>query len=318
VYSSCVQVGFLPDIEPLSSYYCGEQTAYVWNFETEQNPHRRLPFCSKTYTANTLSATYNIKYRDLRCRENEASASIVRDLVTRVLQSDVTCVRDGKCDIDDVSVGCSESAREKRDVSDDNMGFTVTLRNNVVSPETAALLESAMRALQDNAQVGSFTVNISGVVYYVDVNQTDVYGDVTCPQGMTSYSYFCVPCGQGSFLSHGSCMLCGNGAYQDKTGQTMCQQCPVGWTTDSLGSRRASDCTVERLPEPALTTIDALAIAGPVTAVVTVGVIVIFLIVRRFSRRKSVTRPNTPANELDPLPPTQPLHTACTEHEASV
>ena len=38
--------GFLPDIEPLSSYYCGEETGYIWNFETEQNPHRRLPFCS--------------------------------------------------------------------------------------------------------------------------------------------------------------------------------------------------------------------------------------------------------------------------------
>ena len=48
-----------------------------------------------------------------------------------------------------------------------------------------------MRGLQDSAQVGSFTVNISGVLYYVDVNQTDVFGDVVCPKGMKSYSYYC-------------------------------------------------------------------------------------------------------------------------------
>ncbi|XP_041369905.1 sushi, von Willebrand factor type A, EGF and pentraxin domain-containing protein 1-like [Gigantopelta aegis] len=272
--------GYLPDIEPLSSYYCGEQTGHIWNFETEQNPHRRLPFCSKTHNPETLSATYNIKYRNLRCGKNEAAMSIVRDHVTRLLQSDVTCVTDAKCDIDDVSVGCSVSMREKRDVSEESMGFTVTLRNNGDGPESGVVLESAMHALQDHAQVGSFTVNISGVLYHVDVNQTDVYGDVTCPEGMASYSYFCVPCGHGSFLSSDLCMLCGYGTYQDKPGQTACDQCPDGWTTDGVGSRDVSDCSVEQL-----STKHAVAISLSVIVVLgTVIVIIIVILVRRFGR----------------------------------
>ena len=84
----------------------------------------------ETHKANELTATYNIKYRDLRCGENEAATSIVKNVVRHVLQLDVTCVKDAKCNVDDVSVGCSELRREKRDVSEDNLGFTVTLTNN--------------------------------------------------------------------------------------------------------------------------------------------------------------------------------------------
>ena len=58
--------------------------------------------------------------------------SIVRDLVKRVIQSGVLCVKDATCDAN-VTVGCSDlkqDMREKRDVSNENMGFTVTLRND--------------------------------------------------------------------------------------------------------------------------------------------------------------------------------------------
>ena len=55
--------------------------------------------------------------------------------------------------------------------------------------------------------------------------------------------FFSVPCGKGSFLADGSCIRCGYGTYQDQTGQTVCEQCPDGWTTDSWGSREVTDCS---------------------------------------------------------------------------
>ena len=89
-----------------------------------------MSLLTESHQPEALSVTYNIKYRDLRCGENEAAASIIQNHVMQVLQTDVTCVRDAKCNVDDVSVGCSELRREKRDVSEDNLGFTVTLRSD--------------------------------------------------------------------------------------------------------------------------------------------------------------------------------------------
>ena len=38
-------VGFAFDIEPLDSYFCGQETFHIWNYETDINPLRRLPGC---------------------------------------------------------------------------------------------------------------------------------------------------------------------------------------------------------------------------------------------------------------------------------
>lgn len=37
--------GFDFDIEPLPLYFCGPETFHEWNFQTDENPERRLPKC---------------------------------------------------------------------------------------------------------------------------------------------------------------------------------------------------------------------------------------------------------------------------------
>lgn len=41
---SCEE-GYNFDIPPLDVYECGDETGYVWNFITEDNPYHRLPKC---------------------------------------------------------------------------------------------------------------------------------------------------------------------------------------------------------------------------------------------------------------------------------
>ncbi|WAQ94725.1 CRUM1-like protein [Mya arenaria] len=69
--------GFEFDMEPLHNYYCGPETAHVWNFDTFSNPLRKLPSCKETVVPKSLSVRYSAKYKDLK--SNPKDWKIIED-----------------------------------------------------------------------------------------------------------------------------------------------------------------------------------------------------------------------------------------------
>ncbi|KAL3870926.1 hypothetical protein ACJMK2_038954 [Sinanodonta woodiana] len=233
--------GYQFDIEPLDFYLCGEYTAHEWNFQTKDNPNRRLPKCTAIQPADEVGFTLRYWYEELTCESVEAAVVIkgVRERTMQVING-TDCITHGLCTFKDATIlNCNKERRKRRSAGRNTVGFTLTLTTSPASGDSDLILQQldrAYRMLVEAAITGSFTVLLTGTTYLLQTNGTEVSGIVSCPINFMRVDHFCIPCGEGSYLSDGYCKLCGYGFYQDMQGQSSCRACPKHWTTGGKGS----------------------------------------------------------------------------------
>ncbi|KAL3870955.1 hypothetical protein ACJMK2_038980 [Sinanodonta woodiana] len=269
--------GYQFDIEPLDFYLCGEDTAHEWNFQTEDNPNRRLPKCTAIQPAEEVGFTLRYWYEELTCESVEAEVVIksVREKTRQVING-TDCVTHGLCTSKDATIlNCNKERRERRSAGRNTVGFTITLTTSPASGDSDLILQQldrAYRMLVEAAITGSFTVFLTGTTYVLQTNGTEVLGIVSCPNNLMRVDHFCIPCGEGSYLSDGYCKLCGYGFYQDLQGQSSCRACPKHWTTGGKGSTSEEDCS------------EIVIVACSVTAAV-IAIAVIIIAVRIYQQK---------------------------------
>ncbi|XP_067681709.1 sushi, von Willebrand factor type A, EGF and pentraxin domain-containing protein 1-like [Haliotis asinina] len=240
--------GYSFDMPPLDIYECGDETGYVWNFKTEDNPYHKLPNCMEIHPADALDVHYTAEYTDLIC--DGTNVGEARGKVQQVVQAEISsipCIIEKRCQVTSVVIdNCEGGQRKKR--SAPPAGFTVTFGN---SPASVGLIvslkdvESAVIHMNTSSLSGVFTVNIGGSNFYLNQLSTSISGDVTCPDTLTRVDAFCIPCGPGTYLLNGLCETCDKGRYQDEAGQTYCKACTSGKTTLGRGAVVLNECKVD-------------------------------------------------------------------------
>ncbi|XP_071080206.1 sushi, von Willebrand factor type A, EGF and pentraxin domain-containing protein 1-like [Haliotis cracherodii] len=279
---SCEE-GYDFDIPPLDVYECGDETGYVWNFITEDNPYHRLPKCMEIHPAEALTVNYKAEYMDLICdHTNMDDAKRKVEGAVRAETTSVPCIIDKRCQVKNITIdSCDASRREKRSAAP--TGFTVTFGNSPVSVGLIVSLkdvESAVIHMNTSGQSGVFTVNIGGRNFYLNQHSTTITGDVTCPDTLTRVDAYCVPCGPGTYLLNGLCETCDKGRYQDATGQTYCKACTSGKTTLGRGAVDVNECNVD--VKGSDWNLPVAAIAGSVSACCVLTAIVIVVLCKKW------------------------------------
>ncbi|KAK3602544.1 hypothetical protein CHS0354_003796 [Potamilus streckersoni] len=290
--------GYDFDMEPMDFYTCGEETAHIWNFETVDNPYRRLPRCTEIHSAAEIGITTTYLYEDLSCASHDRASvvNIVQERAQKVTNA-IDCITGGLCYLTSLTILNCDKERTKRATDENEIGFSITLSSNpenATSDLIAEQLGSAYLSLVEAAKNGHFTVNITGITYALQGTQTQVKGSVQCPDNMMRLNYYCVPCGEGSYLVNGYCQLCEYGYYQHKQGQTSCIACSQDWTTEGLGSISVDDCTVHIVPNVQDHTTENIIIACVVPSTLIVVAIVTTLIIRKTHNQKL-------ASKVDPM-----------------
>ncbi|KAL3870958.1 hypothetical protein ACJMK2_038983 [Sinanodonta woodiana] len=281
--------GYQFDIEPMDFYLCGEDTAHEWNFQTEDNPSRRLPKCTAIQPAEEVGFTLRYWYEELTCESVEAEVVIksVREKTRQVING-TDCVTHGLCTSKDATIlNCNKDRRERRSAGRNTVGFTLTLTTSPASGDSDLILQQldrAYRMLLEAAITGSFTVFLTGTTYVLQTNGTEVSGIVSCPSNFMRLDHFCIPCGEGSYLSDGYCKLCGYGFYQDLKGQSSCRACPKHWTTGGKGSTSEEDCSV-RIDYESIKEINEIVIVACSVTAAVVAIAVIIIAVRIYCQK---------------------------------
>ncbi|XP_061173458.1 uncharacterized protein LOC133182626 [Saccostrea echinata] len=235
------------DIKPF--YYCGRETFYLWDFQTDDNPNGKTPYCSEIRPSTKMQISYTASYKDLQCDTSnlysETNAK-VPETVQRDL-SKVNCIATGVCFLNNIAVtGCSR--RTKRSAATTSAGFQVSLTcdSNVHgSEECYTALYMSVDDLQSLAWNDSFDTTVQGSVYKIDQASTDATSSVNCPTGSVSVKFYCVPCGPGRYFNKDECLKCDFGTYQDRSGQLSCKECPYDTTTPGRESRSSTECSVK-------------------------------------------------------------------------
>ncbi|KAK3085610.1 hypothetical protein FSP39_006044, partial [Pinctada imbricata] len=239
--------GFEFDQVPKPYYLCGPDTFHQWDFQTEENPLGRLPFCSAIQYGDSLSVLYKAQYENLKCDSEEKRRSTLTAIPNRVQTAlrNLACFDNGLCELAAINItDCS--LRQKRSTVVNTAGFQVEFRcdSNVFGTDACVhALQYAVQQLQLLAQNKSLEAQIHNSWYDIILNKTTAAGLVNCPKGSVQVSYYCVPCSEGKHMRNGICEKCETGTYQDETGQTSCKACPVGRTTVMKGSISAQECT---------------------------------------------------------------------------
>ncbi|XP_052797953.1 sushi, von Willebrand factor type A, EGF and pentraxin domain-containing protein 1-like isoform X2 [Mya arenaria] len=239
--------GFEFDMEPLHNYYCGPETAHVWNFDTFSNPLRKLPSCKETVVPKSLSVRYSAKYKDLVCSSQHLALQTNTKILSkaRTVVESISVIETNACTLNELTVtDCDDNSRMKR--STEFAGFRMTISTNPQNGDItkgAGDLETAFNAVMGAIQNGNFTVHVLEDSYELDQNQTEASGEADCEPGFTRVGYFCVPCGSGTYFNVDYCELCPVGTYQEKERQTSCSLCPDGKSTLGEGSASIEECS---------------------------------------------------------------------------
>ncbi|XP_053381797.1 sushi, von Willebrand factor type A, EGF and pentraxin domain-containing protein 1-like [Mercenaria mercenaria] len=284
--------GFDFDIEPLPLYYCGPDTFQEWNYQTDENPERRLPKCVAIKLPKELKVVYSAHYMDLYCA-NEDLEDLAReqiDITVNIMLSNVPCLQKKSCSLNYVNViDCDSKSRRRR--SDKTVGFSLQIRSNPTEDdknETLADLENAFQNIQRAADDGEFTVQVLDDDYELNSNITELHGEVVCGPGQTKVKFYCVPCGKGSYLYTDYCKPCPVGTFQEAEGHSSCTDCPKGKSTVGIRSTSISECTVDVL----VSIEEGLKVTGIVVGCVCalVVIVTIMFVYRRYKSKQAKQR----------------------------
>ncbi|XP_048737007.2 sushi, von Willebrand factor type A, EGF and pentraxin domain-containing protein 1-like [Ostrea edulis] len=274
--------GYDFDHEIKPYYLCGIDTFYLWDFQTDDNPDRKMPSCSEIKDSKKLQVSYVASYKDLEC-DTSIKYKDTHKFIPEAVQlglNNIECVSTGVCFLDRVTVTeCNQ--RQKRSTVTSNAGVDVSLSCDpaVHGTETCyTLLYAAVNDIQLMAMNQTLDVDIQGSIYKIDPDSASADGTVSCPTGMVQMKFYCIPCAPGRYFRDNECLVCDFGTYQDRSGQLSCKECPDGTTTPGRESRSVTECSV-KVDTSANESIPI--IAGVLISVLVLTIVVISTIVFR-------------------------------------
>lgn len=253
---------------PLYEYICGPGTNYLWNHESTNNPHLRVPACTKYSKPSRFQLEVIARYPFLECSVlsgQEAAAVNNRiSLAATSTTQHLGCIFSGICNLASVATaGCvtniiqESTGRRKRAVEGVTVRMTfiqdvnVTDENVVHSndiaeqPSAAFAIESLMGLSDDiitSTASGGYSISTNGQVHN-PVYEED-FGLIKCGAG--SIPVFntteCLICEAGTYEHAKSCHQCDFGFYQPEEGKTFCEVCPEGRKNTGLGAIAEEEC----------------------------------------------------------------------------
>ncbi|XP_061166391.1 neurogenic locus Notch protein-like [Saccostrea echinata] len=241
--------GYDFDHETKPFYLCGEDTFYMWDFQTEDNPDGKTPVCSEILESSQLSVSYSAFYKNLVCDETFKKAQEkVKYAIDNGLKQ-LECFQNSICSKENVNITPCKH-RNKRSTGVENVGFMVKMNCDPTkydSDTCYANLVNSVNNLHALAINHSMDIEVYGEQFEIDVEKANAQSEVNCPEGTAVVKYYCVKCSPGRFYKDGTCEKCDYGSYQEKEGQLSCTQCPLGLTTPGRGSRHQQECSVKKV-----------------------------------------------------------------------
>ncbi|XP_062570057.1 uncharacterized protein LOC134232121 [Saccostrea cucullata] len=240
---------FVPGHIPLPEYVCGRNTSYKWTGEP--------PACGRVDVPEQISTITIVSYKDpIAC--DEASKASVN--LKEKLETSVQCAKNKTCIVSVEAKECSSTNRKKRAASTQSQEVTLTTpigekidvqniaqtqqTNDAAKKYIISVSELEYSVQQLNTSNDMLNLIVDGKIYIATGKTTR--STIHCPDGQGRVLFFCADCPQGTHSSSGKCILCNLGTYQDEAGQTTCKQCPLGTTTNYVGSQSQLDCIVKK------------------------------------------------------------------------
>ncbi|CAG2221269.1 unnamed protein product [Mytilus edulis] len=304
-YHNCDD-GYWFDQDVMPEYRCGNETYYLWDFQTKENPYARLPSCSQIQESLMIYVNYTSYYDLLECK-SETKSAIASEITNGY--KELSCYRSSSCIMTNYVIhNCNENdQRTRRDISNVHIGYTVTLACNTTKHGTHtcyfgladAVME--MKSLENNGQ--SFNIILGNNTYHIAQNQSTSGSWLKCPFGSIANVAFCVPCSIGHYLSNEECLPCQVGTYQLLTGQTFCFVCPTGTTTEGISSISINDCNKSISTEETSSVLTMLGLAIGIMVIGTsIGVIIIICRHRCCKSKLKVTENSAGMISLERVP----------------
>ena len=237
--------GYSFDHDVKQEYKCGNETYYYWDFQTDDNPYGRLPFCTEIQDSTNIHVDHQAFYNMEGCDRENVSGMIIDRIEASVSQ--LTCVTSNICKLSSYeTVNCGNS-RRKRDTTESNVGFTfkLTCDTTIFGTDTCFHgLEDAIVEFETLESNDTLELPYDNIVYYILQNASSSDGSLDCPIGTIPFIAYCVPCSIGHYYSNEECISCLKGTYQDTIGQISCNSCPEGLSTEGTNSISIDDCNV--------------------------------------------------------------------------
>ncbi|XP_076073438.1 uncharacterized protein LOC143045037 isoform X3 [Mytilus galloprovincialis] len=119
--------GFDYDHDVKDKYVCGNETYYYWDFQTDNNPYGRLPYCTAVVPTFKMHVDHTAYY-DLDGCDALSTTDIENKITARIESAtkQLTCVTSNICTMSNNEVINCDVSRRKRDTST-FVGFTVKL-----------------------------------------------------------------------------------------------------------------------------------------------------------------------------------------------
>ncbi|XP_052070045.1 sushi, von Willebrand factor type A, EGF and pentraxin domain-containing protein 1-like isoform X2 [Mytilus californianus] len=273
--------GFDYDHDVKDEYVCGNETYYYWDFQTNNNPYGRLPYCTEVVHSFKMHVDHTAHY-DLGGCDTPSTADIENKITARIESAtqQLTCVTSNMCTMSSNEVINCGISRKKRDTST-FVGFTVKLTCDTTTHGTETCfyaLEDAVKELEELENRNELDLPHNSIIYKIVQNSSSSDGSLNCPSGTIPFIAYCVPCSIGHYYSNDECLSCAIGTYQDQTGQTFCFSCPKGMTTEGTDSVSIDDCNVPTpisSEENKLSIILAVCISIPILVIIVIVNVVI-------------------------------------------
>ncbi|CAG2241794.1 unnamed protein product [Mytilus edulis] len=273
--------GFDFDHDVKDEYVCGNETYYYWDFQTNNNPYGRLPYCTEVVQSFKMHVDHSAYY-DLEECDTLSSPDIENKITARIESAtqQLTSVTSNICTISSNEVINCDSSRRKRDTST-FVGFTIKLTCDTTTHGTETCfygLEDAVTELEELENGNELDLPHNSLIYKIVQNSSSSDSSLNCQSGTVPFLAYCVPCSIGHYYSNEECLSCDKGTYQDQTGQTFCFSCPKGMTTEGTDSVSIDDCNVPTpisSEENKLPIILAVCISIPILVIILVVIMVI-------------------------------------------
>ncbi|XP_062584887.1 uncharacterized protein LOC134246515 [Saccostrea cucullata] len=292
--------GYDFDHEIKPYYLCGKDTFYHWDFQTDDNPDGKMPYCSEIQESKLLRVFYKASYNQLECDGGNKYTSVHREIAetAQLAINNIECISIGLCQLDQVIVtNCNQ--RQKRSTIANTAGVDVSLscypaiHGNEICYQS---LYTAVNDLQLLAMNHTLDVNIDDIIYEINTTSAQAESDVACPTGMVPVKFYCIQCAPGRYYKKNECVKCDFGTYQDRMGQLSCKECPNETTTPGRGSRIATECSVKLETKSQTST---LIITGVLVSIVLLSIVVVSAVIWRKCLGRSHKQKYSLSSELN-------------------
>ncbi|XP_060077181.1 sushi, von Willebrand factor type A, EGF and pentraxin domain-containing protein 1-like [Ylistrum balloti] len=260
--------------QPLDYYECGGNTSYEWNGYP--------PSCGRIRGGRSFNIKASVRYTDtLTCGSSTNTALMAN-------AGNAPCVVDSTCNVTITTDTCHKRKRKSAIGTTVEMSFvfnlekigdlnvTAFIESNIISSELQAYL-AILEDYEDTDDLinstseAFFNVIINGNTYTIDPDTLVIDSHTACENGSVDFDGGCVECPVGTRQDGVWCVFCDFGTYQNESGQSVCKQCPTGYTTEFVGMIEEENCsiTVVTTTSAISTTSTTSSVASAVTSTTT-------------------------------------------------